>query len=76
MNPQLQEILKLSKPERILMVEAIWDSIADEGDEGDFELTEAQQKELDLRSKNIRTGKSRLSSWDEVESRIRTHGKE
>ena len=71
MNPQLQDILKLSKSERILLVEYIWDSIADDVKPDDFELTDAQKKELDRRSERAQTGKSKLSTWDEVEARIK-----
>lgn len=43
----MQDILKLSVPERILMVEAIWDSIA-ENDEK-LELTDEIKELLDNR---------------------------
>ena len=42
-----EEAKKLSIAERIALVEAIWDSIAEEN--GCFELTEAQKEELDRR---------------------------
>ena len=43
-----KEIKLLSVEERILMVEAIWDSIAEDSNDADF-LTEEQKKELDRR---------------------------
>ncbi|MFH1320744.1 MAG: addiction module protein [Bacteroidota bacterium] len=71
MNPQLQEILKLSKSERILLVEYVWDSIANDAEPDDFELTDAQKKEIDRRSGRACSWKSKLCTWDEVEARIK-----
>ena len=42
-----EQVKKLSIPERLALVEEIWDSIAE--DNGCFELTEAQKQELDRR---------------------------
>jgi putative addiction module component (TIGR02574 family) len=48
MQNQLTEaVRKLSTPERITLVEEIWDTIA-ENNQG-FELTDAQKRELDPR---------------------------
>jgi putative addiction module component (TIGR02574 family) len=48
MSPiQLQEILSLDVEERIQIVEAIWDSIAENPET--LPVTEAQRKELDRR---------------------------
>ena len=47
MAPDLKEILKLSIPERILLVEAIWDSIAAEP--SSLELSEDHKKILNER---------------------------
>lgn len=42
-----EQVKKLSIPQRLALVEEIWDSIAE--DNGCFELTEAQKQELDRR---------------------------
>jgi putative addiction module component (TIGR02574 family) len=65
----LKSALKLSKSERILLVEQIWDSIASEQDAP--ELTDAQKKELDYRLDSLERNGSRGSTWTEVKKRIR-----
>ena len=69
MNTQLSNILKLSVPERILLVEAIWDSIANEKN-NTYQLSPEQisllEEELASYSKNPNQG----SSWDEIKKRI------
>jgi putative addiction module component (TIGR02574 family) len=69
MNLQ-QQILKLSIPERILMVENIWDSIAAENE--NIELTAAQKKELDRRLEKLEKGEGKFSTWEEVKARIQS----
>ena len=69
MNLQLSNILKLSVPERILLVEAIWDSIANEKN-NTYQLSPEQisllEEELASYSKNPNQG----SSWDEIKKRV------
>ena len=72
MAANISQILKLSIPERILLVEAIWDSIADENKmKSDYQLSEQQivflEEELIAYSKNPEKG----SSWEEVKNRIK-----
>lgn len=55
---------KLSISERITLVEEIWDSIAE--DNGCFELTEAQKRELDRRIESFRTNPSQGRTWEEI----------
>ena len=71
MSPYLSEILKLSVPERILMVEAIWDSIVNESNkENQYHLSKEQieflEEEMAAYSKNPDEG----SSWEEIKERI------
>ena len=71
MSPNLSQIFKLSVPERILIVEAIWDSIANEKEsKHSYQLTPAQisflEEELADYAKNPEEG----SSWEEVKKRI------
>ena len=64
----LQEILKLSVPERILMAEKIWESINTE----EIQLTETQKTELDRRLERHKRGETKFSSWEEVKTRMRS----
>lgn len=61
------EIEKLSDPEKILLVEKIWDSI----NKSNIELTAAQKKELDRRLKADKEGKIKYDDWETVKKRIR-----
>jgi putative addiction module component (TIGR02574 family) len=63
------EILGLSVPERILLVEDIWDSIAEFPEE--VPLTVAQKQELDMRLEAYHRDPSAGAPWAEVRERIR-----
>jgi putative addiction module component (TIGR02574 family) len=69
MTQILQDILKLSVPERIIMVEAIWDSIAEKDDQVGLSPDAKQllEERLDYHNKNRDEG----SSWTEVKARIK-----
>jgi len=58
------EAKKLSVAERIVLVEEIWDSIAE--DSGCFELTESQKKEIDRRLASFQANPSQGRTWDEI----------
>ena len=64
----LQEVLQLPVPERIRIVEAIWDSIVDKP-EG-VELTDEQKAELDRRLEALEKNPGEGSSWAEVRARV------
>lgn len=64
----LQEILKLSTAERILMIEKIWDSIEREN----LEITPTQKEELDRRLARYKDGKTKFFTWSEVKEDIHT----
>ncbi len=61
-----EEAKKLSISERILLVEDIWNSIAE--DNGCFELTEEQKEELDRRLASFQTNPSQGRTWDEIKA--------
>ena len=61
-------IRKLSIEERIQLVGEIWDSIAEE--EGLFELTEAQRKEIERRMLSYRANRDDVTPWEVVKARI------
>ena len=65
----MQDILKLSIPERILMVEAIWDSI-DKKDE-QLELSAETKQLLDERLEAHKSNPEEGSSWNDVKARIK-----
>ncbi|MDP2339156.1 MAG: addiction module protein [Bacteroidota bacterium] len=69
MTQILQDILKLSVSERILMVEAIWDSIPE--DEGTVELSDETKQLLDDRLLTHLNNPTEGSTWEEVKSRIK-----
>jgi len=60
------EIQKLSIPERILLVEDIWDSIARENEA--FELSKAQKDELERRSQSFKDDPTQGRSWQEIKA--------
>jgi putative addiction module component (TIGR02574 family) len=65
----LKSALKLSKSERILLVEEIWDSIASKQD-ADV-LSDAQVRELDKRMTRLKRTGPRGSSWAQVKRRLK-----
>ena len=67
-NITLADVLPLSVPERIQLVEEIWDSIAVFPDA--IELTDAQRRELDVRIEAHRQDPTGGAPWDEVRARI------
>jgi putative addiction module component (TIGR02574 family) len=71
MQSELTEAAKkLSISDRILLVEEIWDTIAEENQA--FELTDAQKRELDRRLESARnnTGQGHTigRTWDEIKA--------
>ena len=69
MTKILKDILNLSVSERILMVEAIWDSIPE--NETELVLSDESRQILDDRLENHMINPTEGSSWDEVKSRIK-----
>jgi putative addiction module component (TIGR02574 family) len=63
------ETLKLSISERILLVEDIWDSIAEAPEE--IALTQAQEQELDARLDAYHKNPTEGSPWAMVRDRVR-----
>ena len=68
----LAELLKLPVPERIRLVEAIWDSIAAAPDA--LELSDAEREELDRRWEAFERDPSVGSPWAGVRARILRNG--
>jgi putative addiction module component (TIGR02574 family) len=64
----LPEISKLSTPEKILLVEDLWDSIS--ADESSIPVPESHKAELEVRLKRYESGPGTLLSLDDLRSRI------
>ena len=67
-NIKVTDTLKLSIPERIQLVEDIWDTIASETES--TELTENEKKIIDERLEAYHKNPDAGSSWEEVYKRI------
>lgn len=61
-----EQAKKLSISDRILLVEEIWDTIAEENQS--FELTDAQKRELDRRLESARSNPQAGRTWDEIKA--------
>jgi putative addiction module component (TIGR02574 family) len=66
MSVELAEILSLPIPERIKLVEDIWDSIAAES--GAVQLSTEQRTELDRRIENYKKDPSGTIPWETIKS--------
>jgi putative addiction module component (TIGR02574 family) len=64
----LPEISKLSTPEKILLVEDLWDSIS--ADEASIPVPESHKAELDARLKRHESAPGALLSLDDLRTRI------
>ena len=71
MSPTLESlgIDQLSVAERVLLMEAIWDSIAEQ--EEAVPLTEAQRLDLERRVAAYEANRKAGSSWEEVKAGLR-----
>ena len=65
---KLAEVLALPVPERLKLVEEIWDSIAAFPES--VELTPPQEAELERRLESYQTNPTEGSPWADVQSRI------
>ena len=67
MQSELTEAAKkLSISDRIVLVEEIWDTIAEENHA--FELTDAQKRELDRRLDSANRNPGQGRTWDEIKA--------
>lgn len=65
----IDEIKQLDITERILLVEEIWDSIANEQE--NVGLSEYEKEVLDTRLASLENNSDNLMSWDEIKNKIR-----
>ncbi|MBM4308090.1 MAG: addiction module protein [Deltaproteobacteria bacterium] len=64
----MHEITKLSTPEKILLVEDLWDSIA--SDESSVPVPQSHMEELDRRMRRYEASPGNLLTLDELRTRI------
>jgi putative addiction module component (TIGR02574 family) len=64
----IPEIAQLSTPEKILLVEDLWDSIA--LDESSVPVPQSHQEELDRRLQSHQSAPGNLLSLEELQARI------
>lgn len=62
----LKQIRELSVEERILMVESIWDSIAEDTTSQELKIPEAEQAEILRQFDEFMIGNKKTYSWEEV----------
>ena len=65
---EIPELAKLSAPEKILLVEDLWDSIS--SDESVVPVPQSHMDELDRRLKRHESAGGRLLSIEELQARI------
>ena len=64
----LPEISKLSIPEKILLVEDLWDNIS--ADDASVPVSESHKAELDKRYKRFQSAPGTLLSLDDLRARV------
>lgn len=69
-TPVLTDILQLSIPERIQLVEDIWDTIAATPEQ--LVLSEAQKNELDRRIEMYQQDPEAGVSWQELKDKVQS----
>jgi len=67
----ITDILELSIPERILLVEEIWDSITAQAES--LPVTDNQKRELEQRLTAFEKEPRKGSSWQTVKARIKSN---
>jgi putative addiction module component (TIGR02574 family) len=67
MSLALEEIRRMSEPERLKLLDAIWETLLDEGT---LPLSEAQAQEIDRRLEAYRQHGDRGITWEELEHRL------
>ena len=65
---KIVEIQKLTVSERIMLAEALWDSVVDQ--EATIDLTEEQKDELDRRLSAFELDSDEGADWSAIKARI------
>ena len=69
MNPSNISIFDLSPPEKLQLVEDLWDDLA--ATPSEVPVHEWQKQELDRRKANLMSNPASGLSWDDVKHRVR-----
>jgi putative addiction module component (TIGR02574 family) len=74
MQPEqiISEIRKMSVPQKLLIAQDIWDSIATES--GNIPMPAWQKDELKKRYQDFKQGKMALHDWRDVHAKLRETG--
>jgi putative addiction module component (TIGR02574 family) len=70
MTKILEEIAELSVEEKIILVERIWDDIAEDSRTQNLLISSQMETELSRRLDLIKNNQTELLSWNEVKSNI------
>lgn len=70
MTQLLEQISKLSLEEKIVLVEKIWDDIADSSDAQEMVISSELEVELERRYQLLKEGKTGLHSWEDIEKSL------
>lgn len=70
MTKILEQISKLSIEERIVLVEQIWDNIADSSKAQQMQVSPELEAELERRYQLLEAGKTNLHSWEAIETAL------
>lgn len=73
MTKILEQITHLSIEEKIVLVERVWDNIADDSRSQTLEISPELEAELARRLALVQTGQTQFFSWNEVKKNIFTH---
>jgi putative addiction module component (TIGR02574 family) len=72
MTKILEQITHLSIEEKIVLVERVWDNIADDSRSQNLALSPELEAELARRLALVQTGQTQFFSWNEVKQNIFT----
>ena len=73
MTKILEQIKQLSIEEKIMLVERVWDNIAEDTRSQDLDISPELEVELARRLTLVQTGQTQFFSWEEVKQNIFTH---
>ena len=71
----MREIRGLSVDERIELAEAIWDSVEEDGEGEDCDLTDAQKRELERRLAAYEANPDDVIPWETVRQKLQARTK-
>ena len=66
-----QQINELSIPNRLALIDQLWESINEDTHADDISMTPQQRTEIRNRLQRYEKGEVKLSSWQEVKKRVK-----